>query len=708
MESFFFRRLWWFLAGLVAAAGAHAQTNLSIYSDQLDNGFQDWSWGARSFSSTSPVHSGAAAIRFDGTPWQAISFEHADFNPSPYTNLSFWANGGASGGQVLQLSLQYGTNSTPAYRLSALPTNSWRQFNLPLSTWDAVGVSNLNRLNFQLTTSGKTNAPLYLDDVTFTGFPTSPVHLNIDVQHTLRPAAARWFGLNTAVWDSNFDTASTSNALAELGTRILRFPGGSLSDEYHWATGKTGTNTWTWGVKFSNFMHVATNAGAQAMITVNYGTGTPQEAAAWVCHANITNHLNFKNWEVGNECHGTWETDTNVNPHDGYTYAVRAASYFAQMKAADPTIKIGIPVVTGENSSVNGYTNHPIYNARTGVTNYGWTPVVLSTLKSLGVTPDFLVHHVYPEFQSDNDQNLLQASVNWAIDSANLRQQITDYCGSSGTNIEILCTENNADAGNQGRQSTSLVNGLYLADSLAQLMKTEINSFIWWDLRNGSDTNGDFNAGLYGWRTNGDLGLIGGSNTRYPAFYTFKLMQYFACPGDTVLEGTSDYSLLSTYAVRKADGSLAVLVINKNTSVPLTAQLALTNFVPWTNVTERCYGMAQDEATRTNGAAVAQDLATNQLAIDATNLMATFPPYSATLLTVAPAAPQLAVQPGASESSFVLQVHGQSNVRYVVQSSIDFKNWSSVATNTMMDNTWNMTNSPSMPARFWRAVWLPL
>ncbi len=68
------------------------------------------------------------------------------------------------------------------------------------------------------------------------------------------------------------------------------------------------------------------------------------------------------------------------------------------MKAADPTIKIGVPVVTGENSYDNGYTSHPAYNARTGRTNYGWTPVVLATLKSLGVTPDFLVYHVYPEY----------------------------------------------------------------------------------------------------------------------------------------------------------------------------------------------------------------------------------------------------------------------------------------------------------------------
>ena len=92
-------------------------------------------------------------------------------------------------------------------------------------------------------------------------------------------------------------------------------------------------------------MHVATNARVQAFITVNYGTGTSNEAADWVKSANITNHCNFKYWEIGNECYGTWETDTNSLAHDPYTYANRAADYIALMKAADPTIKVGVVAV---------------------------------------------------------------------------------------------------------------------------------------------------------------------------------------------------------------------------------------------------------------------------------------------------------------------------------------------------------------------------
>ncbi len=513
---------------------------------------------------------------------------------------------------------------------TVLAANTWQQFVIPLSVLGVANKSNLSRINIVRTQiSGSTTNQYYLDEIQFTASPPpSLVHIGVNAAQPLRAADARWFGLNTAVWDGNFDTVFTSNALKELATGILRFPGGSLSDEYHWATGKSGTNSWVWGVNFNNFVHIATNAGAQAMITVNYGTGTPQEAAAWVRSANITNHYGFKYWEVGNENYGGWETDSNTYPHDPYTYAVRASQYIAQMKAADPSIKIGVPVITGEDNNDNGYTNQ-VYNPRTGIYHKGWTPVVLATLKSLGATPDFIVHHVYPQYGNDSDAALLQASANWAGDAAGLRQQITDYFGATGTNIEILCTENNADAGTQGRQSTSIVNGLYLADSLARLMKTEINAFIWWDLRNGQDnqgSGGDFNSLLYGWRTYGDLGIIGNANTRYPTFFTFKLMQYFARSGDGVLNATSDYSLLSAYATRKANGALALLVINKSSLTNLNAQIAFTNFSPWSTATARSFGIAQDEATRTNSIIPgAQDIATNSIASVSNNFTATFP-----------------------------------------------------------------------------------
>ena len=689
-----------------------AQTPMVIYTDSLVNGWSDGSYNCtRSFTNTSPVHSGSDSISATVTSmYGGIELDHSGMTNTAYTSISFWLNGGASGGQQLQM---YGNLSTGTqgarYHVSTPVAGTWQQYIVPLS---ALGVANAtNFTGFAIQDSaGSAEPTFYLDDIQLINSAVPAlVHVGVNAIQALRKADARWFGLNTAIWDGYFDTTYTSNALSELGTQILRFPGGSASDDYHWATGKSGANTWAWQTSFGNFMHIATNAGTQVIITVNYGDGTPQEAAAWVTNANIINHCKFKYWEVGNENYGTWENDSNTYPHDPYTYAVRAAQYIAQMKTTDPTIKIGVPVVTGEDSNDNGYSSHPAFNARTSSSHNGWTPVVLTTLKSLGVTPDFLVHHVYPESGSDNDTALLLASGNWAGDAPNLRQQINDYIGTTGTNIELLCTENNADSGTQGRQSTSIVNGLYLADSLAQLMKTEFNSFIWWDLRNGTDTSGDFNSSLYGWRSNGDLGIIGNANTRYPTFFTFKLMQYFARPGDSVLNATSDYSLLSTYAARKADGALALLVINKNGVTNLNAQITLTNFPPWSTASMRSFGIAQDEATRTNSIVPgAQEIATNSFAVAGTNFTATFPPYSLTLFTFAPAAPVL--QPiAATGGMYIFQLQGQPGVPYVIQSSTDLASWSPVATNTLSGSTLNVTNmvDPSMTAQFWRAVWLP-
>ena len=693
--------------GLIGAA----QTSLPIYTDNLLNGWTDGSYNCtHSFANISPVHSGSDSINATVTnAYGGIQLNHSSMSVTTYTSISFWLNGGASGGQKLQMYGILGSTVQGArYTVSTPLANTWQQYVVPLSALGVADAANFTGFAIQ-DSAGSTEPTFYLDDIQLvTTTVPALVHVGINAAQPLRSVDARWLGLNTAIWDSYFDTDYTSNALRELGTQILRFPGGSLSDFYHWNPGVRSDGYQYDPTKFANFVHIATNAGTQAIITVNYGTGTSNEAAAWVTNVK-NNNYGFKYWEVGNECYGTWEADSNTYPHDPYTYAVRAAGYIALMKQVDPGIKIGVPVVTGEDSNNNGYSGHPAYNARTGTYHNGWTPVVLATLKSLGFAPDFLVYHVYPESGNDNDQSLLQASGNWAGDAVNLRQLINDYVGSGGTNIEVLCTENNADSGNQGKQSTSIVNGLYLADSLAQLMKTEINGFVWWDLRNGTDTSGDFDTSLYGWRSNGDLGIIGNANTRYPTFFTFKLMQYFVASGDSVLSATSDYGQLSTYAARKANGALALLVINKQSSSNLNAQIVLTNFFPWSNATMRSFGIAQDEATRTNSVIPgAQDIATNSFAVACTNFMAVFPPYSLTLLTFAPAAPVLQTI-GASGGQYIFQLQGQPGVPYVIQSSTDMASWISVATNTLSGSTFNVTNTidSGAPVQFWRAVWVP-
>jgi len=252
---------------------------------------------------------------------------------------------------------------------------------------------------------------------------------------------------------------------------------------------------------------------------------------------------------------------------------------------------------------------------------------------------------------------------------------------------------------------------LYLADNMAAIMKTEFNGLLWWDFRNGQGTTGTFDPTIYGWRTYGDEGIVGGaSSPLYPTFYAEKLMQYFARAGDTVLNPTSDYLLLSAYGVRKTNGALTLLVINKDVTAPLTAQVNLAGFAPASTATVRAFGITQDEATRTNNPAPgSQDISTNTVPVGAvfTN---TFPAGSLTLFTLTPAPAKL-VPVSVAGGQFVFQLQGQPGTPYILQSSTNLNapGWISVSTNTLVGSSLNVTNplAAGTGQKFWRAVWQP-
>ncbi|MGO8698786.1 MAG: Ig-like domain-containing protein [Limisphaerales bacterium] len=692
-----------------------AQSNCPLYTDHLVNGFQNWSWATVNLETLAPPPPlGVYSVSVKDAGSQALALHCPDLNTSPYASLSFWINGGAGGQKAQVFGLLDGAHQT-AYPLAALPANAWKQITVPLSALGVAGKPNFSGIWIQGNT-GKAQAAFYVNDIELVAAPPPAiVHLGVSAGQVLGTVDARQFGLNTATWDGSLGNPTTLPLLEESGCMTLRWPGGSTSDDYHWASDAAGNAT---------FRHLATNLHAQVFTTVNYGTGTASEAAAWVLSANKTNHCGFQNWEIGNECYGNWETDSHTVPHDPYTYATNAVAYLQQMKAAYPAvpIKVGVVVVPGEGSYSNNATHFAV-NPRTGTTNYGWTPVLLSEMSKLGVLPDFVIYHLYWQYttaglgfyagSTDDDQGLLQVAGNpcpsswtdWASAAASLRQQLSDYAGAAGSNIELCVTENNSDAGAMGRQSTGLVNALYLADSTCQLMKTQFRSYIWWDLHNGADTGGDFDPTLYGWRTNGDYGILNGSNVPYPTFYAEKLLQSFARPGDAVLTATSDNLLLSAYAALRTNGALTMLVINKDMTASLTGAIALASFVPWAPATVRSYGIPQDQAAQTNGSASLQDIATNAYAVAGASFTYAFPPLSLTLFTFAPGAATLSVlsvQPG----QLRLSLQGQG-ATYVLQRSTDLMTWIAVSSIALAGNS----SSNSVPVAigsssgFYRAVW---
>ena len=262
--------------------------------------------------------------------------------------------------------------------------------------------------------------------------------------------------------------------------------------------------------------------------------------------------------------------------------------------------------------------------------------------------------------------------------------------------------------------------GCSAADTIGKILQTEFNALLWWDLRNGQGAVANSDNALYGWRTNSsgsiltDEGIVNGNvvppnSNCYPSYYCMKLMQYFARGGDTVVAVTNDYQLLGTYAVRRANGSLTMLVVNKSSYASLNAAINLAGYVPFSNATVYSYGIPQDDAARTGIGS--PDIAQTNVPVAGTSFNYTFAPYSATVLSLH-AGSAIACRAGranrrpASSSS---KLQGLAGVPYVIQMSTNLTstNWIAISTNTPASGTLNLTNAMSSSAQFYRAVWRP-
>lgn len=431
--------------------------------------------------------------------------------------------------------------------------------------------------------------------------------VNVEATQVVRTVDDLMIGLNTAVWDNALTTPQTLELLKAADVRTLRFPGGSTSNTYDWKTNRSyqpGTrtlNNWEWTNDFDEFAEVALALKAKVYITANYGSGTPEQAAEWVRYSNKEKGYGFKYWEIGNENYGDWEEDIHPLKHHPETYADETKKFMTLMKAEDPTIKIGVVVLavpTEEDS---------------------WTTRVLARLAAIGATPDFVVYHRYPYGPGgENDAGLLSGGTmyepnrTWAVDAAAIRKMVNDAFGGAGAGVEIHMTENNSVWTEPGKQSTSLVNGLFYADSFGQILQTEFKSFVWWGLHNSPPRDaagrllGNMSPSLYGWRNYGDYGVLAtddpgvGSvtNDPHPTYWVIKLLRNFARGGDQIVKATSNQALVSAYASKRTNGMVSVLLINKSPTEAANVSLKVDGFQAYAAAPVLSYGIPQDEAAR--------------------------------------------------------------------------------------------------------------
>ncbi|HQN40352.1 MAG TPA: hypothetical protein PLQ31_12600, partial [Thermoanaerobaculia bacterium] len=123
---------------LVATAAAAAAQPLTVYDDQLRNGFTSWGWGVIDFGQTAVVHSGTAAISFEPDHWDGL-FLHRDagIDPATHAALELWIHGGTTGGQQLSVALLIGGSPAGTAPLAgflpggAIPAGTWVRVTIP-------------------------------------------------------------------------------------------------------------------------------------------------------------------------------------------------------------------------------------------------------------------------------------------------------------------------------------------------------------------------------------------------------------------------------------------------------------------------------------------------------------------------------------------------------------------------------------------------
>jgi alpha-N-arabinofuranosidase len=203
--------------------------------------------------------------------------------------------------------------------------------------------------------------------------------IKVDPDRTLGRLDRRVFGgfiehLGRCVYGGVFDEGSPLSdergyrrdvleAARGLRVPILRWPGGNFVSGYHWTDGvgpreeRPRKTELAWFTEESNrfgtdeFVEYCRLLGAEPYICVNMGTGTIDEAQAWVEYCNGTGDTYWANlrrqngheepygvkyWGLGNEMYGEWQ----IGALEAEDYVKRAREFAKVMKWTDPSIEL--------------------------------------------------------------------------------------------------------------------------------------------------------------------------------------------------------------------------------------------------------------------------------------------------------------------------------------------------------------------------------
>jgi alpha-N-arabinofuranosidase len=206
-----------------------------------------------------------------------------------------------------------------------------------------------------------------------------PTTLSLHTEFPVGPVDERIFGgflehMGRAVYEGVYDPKSAQadghgyrkdvcSVLSRLKMTAMRYPGGNFASGYHWADGVGASNRrptvreLAWRSIEPNrfgtdeFVALCRRMDWSPMITVNLGTGGPEEARDWVEYCNAPAGTKWadlraangsrqphgvKLWCLGNEMDGPWQ----LGHVPDQQYAIRAQQAGKLMKGMDDSIEL--------------------------------------------------------------------------------------------------------------------------------------------------------------------------------------------------------------------------------------------------------------------------------------------------------------------------------------------------------------------------------
>lgn len=134
---------------------------LTVFTEQLNNGFESWSWGGDFTASTDDKITGTKSLKAAYDPagsWGGMQLGNGgSIDISTYKYFGFWVKG-ADVDKNVQFWLNWGNQ-----KVITVPANKWTYFRYELAT-NYAGVNTVNNVTFQIFDNGKT---LYFDNIMF-------------------------------------------------------------------------------------------------------------------------------------------------------------------------------------------------------------------------------------------------------------------------------------------------------------------------------------------------------------------------------------------------------------------------------------------------------------------------------------------------------------------------------------------------------------